>query len=121
MDLAPTLLDLLGIRIPVPFAGHSLLDTTYRSRPIVFASHGREIALEDPTGRGLFSQLNWERQNGTEWFGSDDFAMDSPLPLPPSAEPLQELGRSIQTLTDFVWITDQILPNESEDGGTRGL
>ena len=113
VDLAPTIIDLLGIDVPNAFVGHSLLDPAFRASPYVYASHGAEIAWETPSQRNLIPHENKERKDGEEQFMPDDFLMEHPLPLDPQFKEFRSVLYAIQALTDDAFSNDRVLPIES--------
>lgn len=114
VDLAPTVLDLIGARDPNSFAGHSLLDPTFRADPYVFASHGLELVWEQGHHRSLLPPPGLTRPQGEEIFNNvEDFLMDHPLEGPEIAPLLDEARRytlALRRLTDHVFFTDTLIP-----------
>ena len=111
VDLAPTVLDLLGIQEACAFVGHSLLDDRFRERPYVFASHGKEIAWETPEERLLLAHQDREREHGEERFIPEDFSMDNPGKVLEQHEEIRRWVHGIQGLTDETFTKDTVLPS----------
>ena len=112
VDLAPTVMDLLGIRRPNSFVGHSLLDPVYRKCAYVMAGHGRELVHEDANGRLYLNQLRQPRNGAEFWCSPGDFFCETPHALTDAQETTRALVYAIQRLTDHVFATNRVRPKD---------
>jgi arylsulfatase A-like enzyme len=114
VDLAPTILDLLGIHAPNHFMGHSLVDPRSREDAYVFASHGGEMAWEQGDRRALLSPPGRSREDGDQLFDTvADFHLERPLMGALARTELTRLGdraRALWSLTNAVYRRDRIWP-----------
>ncbi|MEE2645017.1 MAG: sulfatase-like hydrolase/transferase, partial [Myxococcota bacterium] len=106
VDLAPTILSLVGARPANHFVGHDLLDPNYQAQSYVFAGHHAELAFERGAYRALFAPPKRARAGGSELFHHDDFLMESPLTRSALSDEAaralaesEEIGRALRTLT----------------------
>ena len=111
VDIAPTVLDLLGIRTGNAFVGHSLLDEAYRRAPYVLMGHGKELSWEEPSHRVMFHQVGGRREQGDVVCGSEDFHCDKPFSKQASIDAAIEVAHPIQRLTDHVYRLNRVLPS----------
>ena len=72
VDLAPTIMDLLGIQRPNSFFPQSL-DPVFRKSAYVMTGHGRELVHEDVNGRLYLNQLRQPRNGAEFWCAASDF------------------------------------------------
>jgi arylsulfatase A-like enzyme len=114
VDLAPTILDLLGIHAPNHFMGHSLLERGSPGEAYVFASHGGEMAWEQGGRRALLSPPGRSRKDGDQLFDTAaDFHLERPLEGGEAQATLRTLGdraRALWHLTNAVYRQDRIWP-----------
>ena len=110
VDLAPTILDLLGIRTANTFVGHSVLDSSYQKAPYVLMGHGRELTFEVPTHRAMFRQIDSQRHGGDVVCSNTDFHCEEPYEDTARIQSAVDLVHPIQRLTDDVYKRDRVLP-----------
>lgn len=111
IDIAPTVLDVLGIQDENAFAGHSLLEPKVRKNNYVFAAHPYEIAFEQGAFRSYFGHPpNTPRKDGKQLFDSKtDFRLISPLNLTLHSELLQSHQTTSNSL--FISLKNALLKN----------
>ncbi len=110
LDLAPTLLDLLGVDAPNALAGHSLAGPA--GDPSVVSFLWPEIAYARGDLRAFVSQPGAERPAGDELFSTDHDRLDrTRAGVPPAeAKAIAEAARARFDLFSWVYDQDRILP-----------
>lgn len=110
VDLAPTVLDLLGIDAPNALAGHSLAEPA--GDPSVVSFLWPEIAYARGDLRAFVSQPGAERPAGDELFSTDHDRLDRTRAGVPSADmkAMTEAARAQFDLLSWVYDRDRVLP-----------
>jgi len=106
MDIAPTIADVLGIRIRNPWSGHSLL----KKAPQRILAHTKDgiTFAESPT-----HSVVWDRETGQpEAFKSDDLMQKKPVEVPTKlAQELIERAKNRALLNDYLIETAKVWKN----------
>lgn len=105
VDIAPTVLDLLGFDDPVAFVGHSLVPGAQTDEAYAFASHLSDIVFEQNGRRWFANQIGVERANGLQVFDTlHDFSEEHDLSHQPEyAARLKAINETLQSFQQLVW------------------
>jgi len=114
VDLPPTILDLLGVRAPNHFVGHSLFDARYRRDSYVYASHWRDTVWERGTRRLMIAPPKRIRSDGDQVFDTtQDFFLERPMSGAEVADEVakvRETTEALWRLTNDVYRRDRLIP-----------
>ncbi|MGB0647609.1 MAG: sulfatase-like hydrolase/transferase [Bradymonadia bacterium] len=117
VDIAPTILELFGIREPTSFVGHSVFDSVYRQQAYVYANNGNGRVLVSDGYRLYFEPPSSSRKQGREVFNTRrdpmlDQALDGEIAKPILMRYFPTLD-ALQKLTDHSYSRNVVIPEIS--------
>ena len=118
LDLAPTFLDLAGIRTPNAFAGHSLVQPAPTVRQLTFSIRGEQAMVERGNYRWHGPWGSTPRVQGEELFNLIDDRLERRNLMPAQAGLRDSLGAFIRDLARLhidVIEKDVLWPSVSPD------
>lgn len=117
-DIAPTIADVLGIRGPSAFVGHSVLEGSKPQARYNYAANGEDLAFARGSRRALVGQVGMERRDGDQIFDvTADFHEHADRAANPedaaTLQQFRQLSRTLQRLNWHAFKNDRFLPQDA--------